>query len=294
MFGLLNINKPLGLTSRTVVNRVAKHARPHKAGHAGTLDPLATGVLVVCIGPATRLVPYIQDQPKRYVGTFRLGKRSSTEDCEGELEDVPLVEVSRNDLEAVLPRFTGRIQQIPSAFSAIRVGGQRAYDLARKGREVDVPPREVEILSLQCRAFAFPDFTVEIECGSGTYIRSLGRDIAIALGNQCVMTSLQRTRIGPFDIADAVSLDDLPLPLTESFLIPPTRALPNLPTITLDEAECDDIRFGRTIRSGRFGLPAEIPASDDEVAAVDPAGRLVAILTPASGGILLPRMVFPA
>ncbi len=292
MFGLLNINKPLGLTSRTVVNRVAKHARPHKVGHAGTLDPLATGVLVVCVGPATRLVPYIQDQPKRYIGTFRLGQRSSTEDCEGEIEEVPLVEVSRADLEAVLPRFTGKITQVPSAFSAIWVGGQRAYDLARKGREFDVPSREVEILSLRCRDFSFPEFTLEIECGSGTYIRSLGRDIAIALGNQCVMAALQRTRIGPFDIADSVSLDDLPLPLTESFLLSATRAIEKFPTIPLDQRECEEIRFGRTIRRDRFEIPPETVASGSEVAAVDPAGRLVAMLVPA-GETLLPRMVFP-
>jgi tRNA pseudouridine55 synthase len=160
MFGLLNINKPRGLTSRSVVNRLAKHVRPHKVGHAGTLDPLATGVLVVCVGPATRLVPYIQDQPKRYIGTFRVGQKSTTEDLEGELEDVPTVDFGRADLESVLPRFTGRIQQVPPAFSAIRVGGQRAYALARKGREVEVPPREVEILSLVCREFAFPEFTL--------------------------------------------------------------------------------------------------------------------------------------
>jgi len=287
MFGLLNINKPRGLTSRSVVNRLAKHVRPHKVGHAGTLDPLATGVLVVCIGPATRLVPYIQDQPKRYIGTFRVGQKSTTEDLEGELEDVPTVDFRRADLESVLPRFTGRIQQVPPAFSAIRVGGQRAYALARKGREVEVPPREVEILSLVCREFAFPEFTLEIECGSGTYVRSLGRDIAIALDNQAVMTALERTRIGPFEIADALSLEDLPQRPAASTLIPPVRALDAYPRLHLDSETCADIRFGRPVPATRYDVPAE-----GEVAALDPAGRLTAILAVA-GQTLLPRMVFP-
>lgn len=287
MFGLLNINKPHGVTSRTAVNQVAKHVRPHKAGHAGTLDPLATGVLIVCVGPATRLVPYIQDQPKRYIGTFRLGQRSTTEDLEGELEEVPLVEVTRGDLEAVLPRFTGRITQIPSAFSAIRVGGKRAYDLARKGREVEVPPREVEIHSLACRDFSFPEFTLDIECGSGTYVRSLGRDIAVALGNQAVMTALQRTRIGPFDIADAIELEDLEQMAPGSGLVSPTRALEAFPQIQLDSQACADIRFGRNISAAPYDLPSE-----GEVVALDPAGRLVALVA-AAGTLLLPRIVFP-
>src|SRR5436190_8799230 len=199
MFGLLNVDKPSGLTSRDVVNRVQRLVKPHKVGHAGTLDPLASGVLVVCVGPATRLIEYVQRMPKRYLATFLLGRRSETEDIEGavtELTDTPVPTVEQ--AHGALPNFVGRIQQLPPAFSALKVDGQRAYALARKGETPDLQPRPIEVYSVELVEYSYPQLVLDIRCGSGTYVRSLGRDIARALGTEAVMSALVRTEIGPF------------------------------------------------------------------------------------------------
>jgi tRNA pseudouridine55 synthase len=290
MFGFLNINKPLGRTSRDVVNRVAGFVRPHKAGHAGTLDPLATGVLVVGVGAATRLFSFIQDQQKSYVGTFELGKRSNTEDLEGTIETVPCPPLTRADIEAVLPRFTGRIQQTPTAFSAILVNGQRAYVRARRGEAVEMPTREVEIARLVCREFTFPHLTLEIDCGSGTYIRSLGRDIAESLGTSAVMTSLVRTQIGPFSIADAVDLKDLTRENIAQYLRPAQDGVRHLPHCEVSDPEKLDLRQGRMIP---LRDSADEVSPTQELVAVDRQGIVIAIVQPARGR-LAPTIVFHA
>src|SRR5262245_7182097 len=171
MFGLLNIDKPAGVTSRDVVNRVQRLVRPLKVGHAGTLDPLATGVLVVAIGQATRLVEYLQRLPKTYQGTFLLGRTSDTEDIEGtviELTDTSIP--TEQQIQGALPQFLGTIDQTPPAYSALKVSGQRSYDLARRGQAVDLAARPVEIHDLQLVRFAYPELELLIRCGSGTYI----------------------------------------------------------------------------------------------------------------------------
>ena len=179
MFGFLNINKPPHFTSRGAVNAIQKLIKPTRVGHAGTLDPLATGVLVLCVGPATRLTRFIQDQPKVYLAEFELGVTSDTEDRYGEKSIVPFAsEISAEALADVLPSFTGKILQRPPAFSALKVQGKRAYTLARQGKDVQLKPREIEVYDLQLVNFSFPKFQLRIRCGSGTYVRSLGRDIA--------------------------------------------------------------------------------------------------------------------
>lgn len=285
MFGLLNLNKPPGCTSRDVVNRVQKLVRPEKVGHAGTLDPLATGVLVVAVGGATRLVEFVQQQPKKYLATFLLGRHSDTEDVEGrvvELSDPP--QPSREQIEAALPRLTGEIEQVPPAFSALKVAGQRAYALARRGEEVQLAARRVTIFGLRVVDYAYPVLRLDIECSSGTYVRSLGRDLARALGTEAVMSALVRTAIGPFVLADAISPEGLTSESIAKQLHPAGAAVRHLPRIELDHGEVTELLHGRPIR--RSG-----PAAAAETAAFDRSDDLVAILA-LRDGKLWPTRVF--
>ncbi len=270
--GLLNINKPTGWTSRDVVNRVQKLVRPAKAGHAGTLDPLATGVLVVCVGSATRLIEYVQAGRKKYRGTFLLGRESDTEDVEGQvaLIDNPPIP-TRAAIEQVLPQFVGPQLQRPPAYSALKVQGQRAYDLARQGKTVELAPRPITVYALSLVGYSYPEIVLDIECSGGTYVRSLGRDIAEALGTGAVMSGLVRTAIGSFSLSDACELDELPKVITAGKLLPVSLAVAHLPQVTLSH---DDVL--RAVQGKRLML-AEACAGD-EVAAFDAFGNLVALL----------------
>lgn len=291
MFGLLNIHKPAGMTSRDVVNRVQRLVRPAKAGHAGTLDPLATGVLVVAVGWATRLIEYVQRMPKRYVGTFLLGRHSDTEDVEGrvvELPDPP--RPTRAQIAAALPRFIGQIQQTPPAFSALKVRGQRAYALARAGQLVELNPRPIWISELQLQDYEYPELTIEIECGSGTYVRSLGRDLAESLGTAAVMSALTRTAIGNFRIESASAIEDLSCENLPERLLPATDALADLPRMVLSDAEITRVRRGQPIFNPGPSLPSVI---SPEVVALDAQGQLVAILG-VNASSLRPVRVVPA
>jgi len=217
MFGILNVNKPTGWTSRDVVNRVQGLVRPAKAGHAGTLDPLATGVLVVCVGPATRLISYVQQMPKIYEATFLLGRTSPSDDTETavtELSNAP--EPSLTEIQALLPQFIGSVQQRPPAYSALKVKGQRAYKLARQGETVNLEPRTVEIYELQVDDYQYPECKLTLRCGSGTYVRSVGRDLAESLGTGAVMSELTRTAIGDFCVGDAINIEQLDLEQLET------------------------------------------------------------------------------
>jgi tRNA pseudouridine55 synthase len=275
MFGFLNIDKPAGWTSRDVVNRVQKLVRPAKAGHAGTLDPLATGVLVVGVGQATRLVEYVQRQRKEYRGTFLLGKESDTEDVEGDVrERIDAIEPSRSELESVLPQFIGQIEQRPPAYSALKIKGQRAYALARQGQDVALAPRAIEVHSIELVDYTYPQLTLDITCGSGTYIRSLGRDIAAALGTVAVMSALVRTAIGVFHLTDSVALDDLTADNVAAHLLPARLAVPELPALVVNEQEIGRLRQGK-----RLHRTSHVGAS--EFAALDGAGSLIALVTPA-------------
>lgn len=288
MFGLLNVHKPAGITSRDVVNRVQRLVKPHKAGHAGTLDPLATGVLVVCVGQATRLIEYVQRMPKRYIGTFLLGRQSETEDIEGTvvpLENAPVP--SRAQIEAVIPSFVGRIQQMPPAYSALKVDGRRAYDIARKGGDVKLEARPIDVYSLSIVDYDYPTLTLDIRCGSGTYVRSLGRDIARAVGTEAVMSALVRSEIGPFAVDTALSYDAIDKASIAKSLRPAREAVADVPSITVDAAEIAELANGRRI-ANRHGHSA------GEITAISETGRLVALLSPQSDGRLQPVRYFPA
>jgi tRNA pseudouridine55 synthase len=246
--GILNVDKPAEWTSRAVVDRVQRMAWPARVGHAGTLDPLATGVLVVCVGQATRLIQYVQQLPKSYRATFLLGHCSPTDDIEGEVALFEgAAEPTRAEIEAALPQFVGQIQQRPPQHSAVKVGGRRAYDLARRGAALDLPPRTVTVHRLTVTRYRYPELDVEIECGSGTYVRSLGRDLGEALGTAAVMSALERTAIGPFRVEDAVPADELDEDSLAARLQPPLAGVDVLPRVALTDDDLIELGFGRPI-----------------------------------------------
>ena len=272
LHGLLNIDKPPGVTSRSVVNQIQQLVRPAKIGHAGTLDPLATGVLVLGIGAATRLLQYVQRMPKQYRATFLLGRSSPTEDVEGDVTlqtDAP--RPSAEAIRSAARELTGTLLQRPPAYSALKVRGRRAYDLARRGERVELEPRRVNVYRIEVVRYEYPELELRIDCGHGTYVRSLGRDLAERLGTQAVMSALVRTAVGCFQLEEAIAPDRLDRASIEAHLRPLRSAVEALPTVRLSDAEVAAIRNGRTIR--RAELSGEEP-----VAAVDAAGTLVAIL----------------
>ncbi len=261
--GILNIDKPAGITSRRVVDRVVKLTKQGrkrlKVGHAGTLDPIATGVLVVCVGPATRLIQYIQEQRKEYRVTFLLGRRSDTDDIEGEVVETPDVElVLREQIVSLLPRFIGTIEQVPPRFSAVHVDGERAYILARQGRDVDLQPRPVVVHRLEIVRFEYPELVLDIQCGSGTYVRSIGRDLGEALGCGAVMSALVRTRIGTFELENAVPFDELDDDTVLARMQPPIAAVAHCSKHVCHEGELELVRHGRPIPAGEGFSPGEI------------------------------------
>lgn len=283
--GFLNIDKPLGMTSHDVVAQVRRALKTRKVGHAGTLDPLASGVLVVCVGSATRLSEYVMDTTKRYVARVRLGETTTTYDAEGDVtarHDAS--HITRQQVEAALPPFIGDILQRPPIYSAIKKGGRKLYELARKGIEVELEPRPVHIATLTVSNFEAPEFDLEVVCGSGTYIRSLAHDLGEALGTGAHLRGLVRTASGVFSIEDAVALETLTQsPEPARYLLPLETALAGWPIVQLSAEQVQDVLQGRY-------LPApEIP--DETLShALSPDGRTVALLI-ATGGQWKPHKV---
>ena len=288
MFGLLNVNKPPGPTSHDIVARVRRLLpRKTKVGHAGTLDPFAAGVLVVCVGPATRLADYVQAAPKRYLAEVTLGATSTTGDTEGEI--VPAAGAAappEADVCRVLREFVGEIQQVPPAHSAVHVDGKRAYELARKGEAVDMPPRTVRIDAVELVRFDWPVLEIDVKCGSGTYIRSLARDIGEALGTGGYCSKLTRTEIGDFHLTGATAIDDID-PARD--LLSPLLALATMAKVTVDDAGARKLAMGQTAP-----LPDGAPRpSPGEVAVVDESGNLLALAELRDGNSQLrPAKVF--
>lgn len=317
MNGILPINKPRGLTSRDAVDLVSRSIHPRgtklrdriKVGHAGTLDPLATGVLLICVGSATRLVPLLHEHPKLYRAEFRLGQTSDSDDCEGTVtqHDVSLPSTAA-EIAAILPEFVGCILQRPPAHSAVHVDGRRAYELAREQQPVELEPRPVNVYRFEIVDYVAPCLTVEIECGSGTYIRSLARDLGERLGVGALMSDLTRLAIGPFRMEGALSVaprqkiagDEL-----NARLHPLKSAVTHLPTLTVNSLEAELVRHGGRLawnvdRERSLTPPStQIPARDapplaniDRVAIVEEQGDLAAIAE-LQANRLQPRIVFP-
>jgi len=298
LYGLLNLNKPSGVTSRRALDLVVRLVKPAKVGHAGTLDPLASGVLVVGIGAATRLVEYVQTMPKQYRATFLLGRSSTTEDVEGEVtlhDDAPRPTLAA--LEKAAAQLVGEILQRPPVFSALKVSGRRAYALARAGQEVELTPRPIRVHRLEITRYEYPELCFDVDCGSGTYVRSLGRDLAELCGTSAVMSALLRTAIGPFTLDQSISPAELSRENIEHHLLPAVLAVRGLmPECRVSAEELTRLANGLPI--GRVQLidppSADSAVSTGSVAALDGDGRLVAILSRRDDGQYTPSKFFAA
>lgn len=246
MRGVLNIDKPEGLPSYGVVRRLREFIEKERIGYMGTLDPLASGILLVLLGEATKIARFLEDLPKEYIGTFKLGILTDTLDIKGKiLERTPVPDLTPDRVKEVIKRFKGEIYQTPPAFSALSRGGVRLYKLARAGIRVKPKPRLVKIHKIELLEFNPPFLTIRVLVSKGTYIRSLIRDIGETLGTFATLTSLKRTRIGEFRLEDSVSLSSLDRGKIGSLLIPIDRALYHLPTIVLKDTK--KIIFGKSL-----------------------------------------------
>ena len=288
--GILNINKPAGLTSHDVVQRVRRILGMKKVGHTGTLDPLATGVLPVAVGQATRLIEYLTPGEKVYRATFVLGAETDTFDREGKIiATADPSAITRAALQQTISQFVGDIQQVPPVFSALKKDGVPLYRLARQGRAVTAPPRTVHISAIDLLAFEPPQAVISVTCGAGTYIRSLVHDIGQSLGVGAHLTELERVANGQWRIETAITLDELADAVAAGRLAdvlqPLAAAVSHLPAIRLSPAQIRAVTTGR-----RIAAPTPSPAP--VIAALDEHGKLVAILVPADENQLKPRKVF--
>jgi tRNA pseudouridine55 synthase len=265
--GWLVIDKPLGLTSNRVVELVRRLTRG-KVGHAGTLDPLATGVLPIAIGEATKTIAYAMARPKRYRFRIRWGIARATDDGEGEITGECPLRPSREAIEAILPSFTGAIQQRPPAYSAIKIHGRRAYDIARTGKPLVPPSRPVEIAELRLAGIPDRDHAdCEAVVGKGTYIRALARDIGAALGTLAHIAELRRASVGRFTERQAVSLDSITkgghIAMDCGFLLPVEAGLDDIPALVLTEEEAARLRSGQSVRPSEPGTLGRLNLGGD-------------------------------
>lgn len=293
--GLLVLNKPAGISSRDCVNHIQRAIanKRFKVGHCGTLDPLATGVLLIALGEATRLVEQLHELDKRYSAQFELGKSSDTLDRDGEVTvhahlPVPTLE----QMQAACQTWIGpAVQQRPPRYSAIKIQGQRAYDLARRGDEFEPEARPVAIHALEITQYQYPHWSLDIHCGSGTYVRSIGRDVAEECGQVTIMTELVRTAIGPFTLDEAYSLEQLKSPTdVAARLRSPIEGLPGWHRAQVTASQVTALRHGQkiTLHVNQFSTEQ----AGDHWLAIDEQGQLVALLEVHSTGYARPARVF--
>jgi len=252
--GVLVLDKPIGLTSHDVVQIIRRGTGIRRAGHTGTLDPRASGVLVVLIGPAVRLSEYVSASDKRYQATIRLGSSTNTYDSEGTVTKAASVDnITEEQFDEILQGFVGEIEQIPPPYSAVKVKGKKAYEMARKGKEVELEPRIINVYNLEVLEWAPPEVVVDVYCSSGTYVRSLANDLGEALGTGAHLIGLRRTKSGQFTLRDAVPLRRLKESFDAGdwyqFLIPAAEALGDWPMIELNADEVDLVRHGHRIEA---------------------------------------------
>jgi tRNA pseudouridine55 synthase len=288
--GWVILDKPLGLGSTPAVSRVRRLFGAQKAGHGGTLDPLASGVLPIALGEATKTVPFVMDGRKEYRFTLRFGQARSTEDAEGEVTATSDVRPTDAAIQGALAAFVGELEQVPPAFSALKVDGKRAYDLARAGEPVDLKARRIVIESLELLGRADTDHAdFVVSCGKGTYIRSLGRDLALALGTVGYLSALRRTAVGPFREEAAISLPKLEalghIPALLGALAPVATALDDIPALALTEAQADRLRQGQPVLLTRDAPPS------GALLRAETGSRLVALVR-SDGASLQPVRVF--
>lgn len=292
--GLLILDKPVGPTSHDMVAVVRRELGIKRAGHTGTLDPFASGLLLVCVGPSTRLVEYFHVLPKAYRATIVLGDRRDTDDCTGKqiASSYAWQSLSIADVEAGLQQFLGTSDQVPPDFSARRVGGRRAYDAAREGAPLRLAARSIEVAEIRLLDWSPPTLDVALTVSTGTYIRAIARDLGDRLGCHGHLSSLRRTRIGPFDLEDAV--DPGALTETAGSILRPLEAVRWMPRRALGESEVADISVGRAVSLGEVEPPVSpVPGMDGSAVAIVADGELAAIGI-RDGDLLKPAKVFCA
>jgi tRNA pseudouridine55 synthase len=281
--GVLLLDKPPGLSSNAALQRARRLFGAAKAGHTGTLDPLASGLLPLCFGEATKFARFLLDARKRYRASVRFGIATTTQDAEGEVVETRPVELDRDRVEAALPAFVGVLRQVPPAYSALKLRGRSYYDYARAGVAIERVPREVRVESLTLLDWASPDATVDVVCGKGTYVRALAADLGAALGCGAHLAALRRTAAGGFDLAQAVTLHALeqtPAEARDALLLPVDCLLGELPRVDVDASAAERLAEGQTVPG--FGDEA------DWVRAYGPAGRLLGVVR-RRGGVLSPQ-----
>lgn len=280
--GVLVVDKPAGMTSHDVVDRIRKSLGTRRVGHAGTLDPDATGVLILGVGRATRFLSYAQASPKRYLTTAVFGVTTTTQDASGEVVERRRVDISEDDVRAAAANHTGELDQIPPMVSAVRVGGERLYEKARRGEEVERAARPVTIFELDVLSFSEepPEAVLDVRCSAGTYVRTLVHDIGASLGCGAHLRSLRRTEAGGFDEADAVELDVV----DSRHLLPLADAVRVLTHIEIDDDAARLVANGR-----RLELPSEDLVDGERLALIN-EGDLVAVYA-RKGGELVPERV---
>ncbi len=296
--GWLVIDKPAGLTSTDVVNKVRRGFDAQKAGHGGTLDPLATGVLPIAFGAATKTVPYVMDGTKLYRFTLRLGEARDTDDADGAVIATSAGRPTDEELTAALPRFIGDIMQVPPAFSAIKVAGERAYDMAREGRAPELPPRPARVDRFELVERLDAETAIfEVQSGKGVYMRSLARDLAQATGTFGHVAALRRLRVGPFTEQQSISLDkclaneDTP-PASPDLLLPVATALADIPALALTQAEAFGLSNGQAINL--VDLMGRIPRAanpDGGLARAMAGGRVIGLCRLSDGWLKPERLL---
>jgi tRNA pseudouridine55 synthase len=299
MYGVLVIDKPAGMTSHDVVNAVRRLAGMRRVGHTGTLDPIATGVLVLLLGPATRLAQFASGATKRYRALIRLGVSTTTYDAAGEPLERHAVDVDLDRLETALAAFRGEIEQVPPMYSAIKVKGRKLYELARQGKTVPRPPRAVTFYAIDILNWQSPDLTLDVTCSAGTYIRSLAHDLGQELGCGAHLAALRRTASGPFDLSTSHTLDALQTlrdqnRLSEA-LLPPYAALGSMPCVTITEDEEQALRHGRrlTLEQQRWSQQDQAHDVGDVVQARNARDHLVAVMITLEDDHYQPKVVLP-
>ena len=285
MHVIINLNKPSGITSRQAVTKIQRLLGAKKAGHAGTLDPEATGVLLVCLNEATKIARFLTDMEKQYEARLKLGERTDTYDAEGKvIERKDISFLSEADLVEAVHAFKGTIKQKPPMYSAVKIGGKTLYKLARKGIEIDRPDRTVHIYDIRITAIDIPYFNLTVSCSKGTYIRSLCDDIGMRLGTGAHMATLARTAVGFFNMHDSFSFDDLAA--DEKLYCSVDQALSKLPVIELADADYKKAKNGMKVTAGLGNL-----FNGEFVRLKDPEGNLFAIGRAESNIISIERVL---
>ncbi|MGE4352417.1 MAG: tRNA pseudouridine(55) synthase TruB [Bdellovibrionales bacterium] len=288
--GWLILDKPLGLTSTQALGRARKLVGGKKVGHGGTLDPLASGILPLAFGEATKLIPYVMDGEKEYLFSVTWGQQRTTDDAEGEVMATSDCRPTKKDIQLHVKDYVGEIEQVPPTFSALKVGGQRAYDLARAGKPLEMAPRRVRIDELEllgCPSADQADFRVR--CGKGTYVRSLARDLALTLGTFGYVSALRRTKVGPFTLESAISLDKLEelshKGLAQTALLAIGSALDDIPGLTLTASEAQRLRSGQSL----LVRPDQLSLLDAPVIMASCQGTPVALVQAKEGSFCVLR-----